>query len=109
MFGSIGIPEMIVVFILVLLLFGPEKLPEIAKMIGKTVREFRSAMEQAKSAIEKEINVGDLNKDLHDIRREIKSQVADATPFHDVYAQVKDAVHDVNEAGHSDDNDQKIQ
>jgi TatA/E family protein of Tat protein translocase len=108
MFGSIGIPEMIIVFILILLLFGPDKLPEIAKMIGKTMREFRSAMDQAKSAIEKEVNVSDLNSDLHDIKHELKRHVADATPFSDIYAEVKDTVNEVNQAGHPDDT-KKIQ
>jgi len=38
---GIGIPELVVIFLMVLLLFGPRKLPEIARTIGKSLAEFR--------------------------------------------------------------------
>ena len=43
------------IFIVVLLVFGPKKLPEFAKLLGKTIREFRSTIDEAKAAIEDEI------------------------------------------------------
>ena len=46
MFGSIGFPELILIFIVVLLVFGPNKLPEFAKLLGKTLREFRSTIDK---------------------------------------------------------------
>ena len=40
MFGSLGFPEIVLIFVVILLLFGPKKLPDVAKMLGKTIREF---------------------------------------------------------------------
>lgn len=48
MFGPIGFPELIIIFILILLLFGPKKLPEFAKFLGKTIREFRKTVDEPK-------------------------------------------------------------
>jgi sec-independent protein translocase protein TatA len=73
MFGSIGFPEVIMIFIVVLLLFGPKKLPDFAKMFGKTVREFRKTINEAKSTIEEEMEKVDVAKDLKEIDSDIKS------------------------------------
>jgi TatA/E family protein of Tat protein translocase len=74
MFGSIGFPEIILIFVVVLLLFGPKKLPDFAKTFGKAIREFRKTINEAKSTIEEEIEKADLNvvKDLKEIDRDIK-------------------------------------
>ena len=44
-----GTPEIAVIFVLVLLLFGPDKLPELAKQVGKGVRKIRRASDELKS------------------------------------------------------------
>ena len=72
MFGSIGFPELVMIFIVVLLVFGPKKLPEFAKLLGKTVREFRSTVDEAKAAIENEIYKEGLTSQLKDIGRDVK-------------------------------------
>jgi sec-independent protein translocase protein TatB len=51
----LSIPHMIVVFIVVLVLFGPQKLPELAKGLGKLMAEFRKASTDFKSAFEEEM------------------------------------------------------
>ena len=43
MFGTLGMQEMIVIFMLALVLFGPKKLPELGRTIGKAITEFRRA------------------------------------------------------------------
>jgi sec-independent protein translocase protein TatA len=43
MFGSIGMPELILIFVVALLVFGPKKLPEIGKSLGKGLAEFKKA------------------------------------------------------------------
>lgn len=44
MLGSIGLPELLVILFIALLLFGPGKLPEVGRSLGKTVHEFRKAL-----------------------------------------------------------------
>jgi TatA/E family protein of Tat protein translocase len=82
MIGSIGFPEVILIFVVVLLLFGPKKLPDFAKTFGKAIREFRKTVNEAKSTIEEEIEKADIhvaedlkqiNSDIKDLNQEIKS------------------------------------
>lgn len=65
MFGSIGIWEIMMIFLVVLLLFGPNKLPEVAKTLGKTIRDFRRTINDAKLTIENEIEKSDLKKEIN--------------------------------------------
>lgn len=69
MFGSVGPTELILIFIIALLVFGPKKLPEIGKSVGKALREFKKASEEIKGRIEEEIQASEL-KDLH---KDVKS------------------------------------
>ncbi len=58
MFGSIGMPELILIFVVALLVFGPKKLPEIGKSLGKGLAEFKRASDELKKTIENEIEQG---------------------------------------------------
>jgi len=54
MFGSIGMPELIVIFVVALVVFGPSKLPELGKSLGEAIRGFRKSVSEAdKPSIEK--------------------------------------------------------
>jgi len=53
MFDNIGGSELLVVLFVVFLFFGPKKLPELGKSLGKGIREFKSAMRGMQSDIEK--------------------------------------------------------
>jgi sec-independent protein translocase protein TatA len=74
MIGSIGFPEVIMIFVVVLLLFGPKKLPDFAKTFGKALREFRKTVNDAKATIEEEIDKADLNvtEDIKAIDQDLK-------------------------------------
>ena len=52
--GSIGMPELIVIFLVVLLLFGSKRLPELARGLGKGIREFKRATSELKSELDVE-------------------------------------------------------
>jgi sec-independent protein translocase protein TatB len=89
MFGSIGFPELIMIFIVVLLVFGPKKLPEFAKLLGKAVREFRTTVDEAKAAIEDEIYKEGLTAPIKDIGRDVKDAL---NIYSDIGKDVKDAL-----------------
>jgi sec-independent protein translocase protein TatA len=55
MFGTLGVPEMMVIFVLALLLFGPKKLPELGRTIGKAMTEFRRASNELKQTFDREM------------------------------------------------------
>ena len=57
MFGPLGVPELLFILVLALLLFGPKRLPEIGRTIGKGMAEFRRATNDLKRTIETEISV----------------------------------------------------
>lgn len=56
MLGSIGMPELILIFIVALIVFGPKKLPEIGKSLGKGLGEFKKASEDFKQSIQREVD-----------------------------------------------------
>ena len=55
--GSLGMPEIIVIFLLALIVFGPRKLPEIGKMLGKGLAEFKKASNELKQTWEEEVRL----------------------------------------------------
>jgi TatA/E family protein of Tat protein translocase len=55
MLGTLGTPEMIFIFLLALLLFGPKKLPEIGRTVGKALTEFRRASSELKATFDREM------------------------------------------------------
>jgi sec-independent protein translocase protein TatB len=70
-FFGIGLPELLVILVLTLIVVGPQRLPEVAAQIGRTIREFR----RYSSGVTKELldAVQDLEKEYQDLRGELKS------------------------------------
>jgi sec-independent protein translocase protein TatA len=60
-FGSFGMGEMIFIFLIVLLLFGAKRLPEIGSSLGKGIREFKSSVKD----IERELTVPERTNQIH--------------------------------------------
>jgi sec-independent protein translocase protein TatA len=77
MFGSIGMPELVLIFIVALLVFGPKKLPEIGKSIGKGLAEFKRASDDLKRTIELEIEQG--KQEAASVREQVTGVVSAAT------------------------------
>jgi len=66
--GSLGFQEMSFIFLLALLLFGPKKLPELGRMFGKAMTEFRRAQNELKATFEREMkNLDRENESLKEV------------------------------------------
>ncbi|HNX50124.1 MAG TPA: Sec-independent protein translocase protein TatB [Thermoanaerobaculaceae bacterium] len=78
MFGSIGLPELVLIFIVALLLFGPRKLPEIGKTVGKALGEFRRASNDLKRTLEDEVAAADLRETHHEVSSAFRMPVSEA-------------------------------
>src|SRR3954449_13015064 len=59
MFGSVGTPELIIIFVIALIVFGPRKLPELGKSLGKSLAEFKRASNELKNTLDEEIRLED--------------------------------------------------
>ncbi|RZB35089.1 MAG: hypothetical protein SRB1_00857 [Desulfobacteraceae bacterium Eth-SRB1] len=88
MFG-IGMPEMILIAAVALIVLGPKKLPELAKSLGRALREFKKATSELKESINVDNELTDVKKVFDEMNHDIKEAV------------------DVNNIGF-DDKDQKV-
>ena len=57
MFGPIGMQELIIIFVIALIVFGPRKLPELGRSLGRSINEFKRASNELKSTLEDEVRV----------------------------------------------------
>jgi sec-independent protein translocase protein TatA len=76
MFGPIGMPEMIVIAVIALIIFGPRKLPELGKSLGKSLAEFKRASNDLKNTLEEEIRT----EELQDARKSAQIPPTVSTP-----------------------------
>jgi TatA/E family protein of Tat protein translocase len=88
MFGTLGMPELILIFVVALLLFGPRKMPQIGRSIGRAMGEFRRASNEFKRTIEDEVaadeirevekdlkGIKDIGKDLRDLKNTVEKPI----------------------------------
>jgi len=64
MFGTLGGPELFLIFVVALIIFGPRKLPEIGKSLGKMMGEFRRASNEFRSTIENEVEAEKIRESM---------------------------------------------
>jgi TatA/E family protein of Tat protein translocase len=57
MFGSIGVPELIIILTIALIIFGPRKLPELGRSLGRSLSEFKRASNELRATLDEEIRV----------------------------------------------------
>ena len=57
--GPLGVPELIIIFIVALLVFGPRKLPELGKSLGRGLSEFRRASNELRNTLEEEVRAAE--------------------------------------------------
>src|SRR5437773_5269515 len=102
MFGSLGGPEIILIFVVALIVFGPKRLPEIGRKVGGLVRELRRATGEFRSSVEREIGLDPVEglDQARKARRDILATVSD--PIREVtqgaIAVARDARREAKEA-----------
>src|SRR3954471_14945964 len=82
MFGSIGMPELIIIFVIALIIFGPRKLPELGRSLGKSLAEFKRASNELKSTLEEEIRIEEQQQRTEPVQPVVAAPTATAP--HDV-------------------------
>jgi TatA/E family protein of Tat protein translocase len=80
MFGNIGFPELLIILAIALLIFGPKKLPEVSKSIGRAVREFRRASDEIKGKIEQEIQASEFKEIKDDLKKDLSQDIYKEVP-----------------------------
>ncbi len=73
--GQLGFSEMVLIFIVALLVFGPKKLPELGKSLGKGIREFRKATEDLKSSWDEQMR--EVENPIKEVTRDIQESASD--------------------------------
>ena len=76
MFGSIGMPELIIILVIALIIFGPRKLPELGKSLGRSLNEFKKASTDLQNTLEQEIKIEE--------QKEAAAKTEQAAPAHTV-------------------------
>ena len=74
--GPIGMPEMVVIAVIALIIFGPRKLPELGKSLGKSIAEFKRASNELKNTLEDEIRT----EELQDARKSAQIPPTESVP-----------------------------
>ena len=70
MFG-LGMPELIVIAVIALIIFGPKRLPEMGRSVGSALREFKKGAESITGEVKDIADVGDIGKDIKSINKEM--------------------------------------
>jgi len=70
-FGTLGVPELVLIFVVALILFGPRKMPQIGRSVGRALSEFRRASNEFKRTIEDEVaaeEIRDVERDIREVK-----------------------------------------
>jgi TatA/E family protein of Tat protein translocase len=100
MFG-IGMPEMLMILAIALIVIGPKKLPDLAKSLGRAMREFKRATSEFKETLAVDDDLSDVKKAFDDINTDIKDAVDITSPVKDLLSSDKDRPKDQTTESHA--------
>jgi len=76
MVGSIGMPELVIILVIALIIFGPRKLPELGRSLGKSLGEFKRASNELRNTLEEEVRVEEQREQKAKMQAEQASALA---------------------------------
>jgi len=76
MFGSLGMPELVIILVIALIIFGPRKLPELGRSHGKSLGEFKKASNELRNTLEEEVRVEEQKEQKAKMQAEQASALA---------------------------------
>jgi TatA/E family protein of Tat protein translocase len=74
--GSLGMQEIVIIFVIALIIFGPRKLPELGKTIGKGLAEFKKASNELKQTWEDEVRLDKEKETLNEVINDVKKDAS---------------------------------
>jgi sec-independent protein translocase protein TatA len=77
--GSLGMQEIIVIFVLALIVFGPRKLPELGKSLGKGLAEFKKASNELKQTWEEEVRLEKEREAMSEVLKDTSDTLKDSS------------------------------
>src|SRR5438309_8274574 len=92
MFGSIGMPELIIIFVIALIIFGPRKLPELGRSLGKSLAEFKRASNELRSTLEEEIRIEEHQQKTEPAKTVVVDPQPVTAPAADASARVSEPI-----------------
>lgn len=72
---NLGMPELIVIFVVALLVFGPKRLPELGKSLGRAMHEFKRSSNEFKESLENEVGTAQIKDELLKQQKELQESL----------------------------------
>ena len=109
---DIGMQELIVVFIVILLVFGPKRAPELGRTVGKALAELKKSFQDVKKQVETEFkestsDIQEARKSFEDLRKKVEKGVKETVGINALQQPVKDIIEETDEAEEEEEEEEK--